>query len=198
MTHDTRGCPGRGLRPQHQPEQNPRREAEIDRKRQRGPKDEAPKQKGTRAEGRTKPFDRAFNSIPEPMPIQSNLLVELGEVGDHGSETQVAKPSTKEWVRKSFSCNTGRGVEKEVREQSTKRNEPSKVVTAMDRAPWFYATEEEAAVAREVLAQNRKWEQAENPEKAVASISKEPAATTSRAEQTAIVPDQTTANDHSS
>ncbi|VVA95013.1 unnamed protein product [Arabis nemorensis] len=198
MTHDTRGCPSRGMRPQHQPEQNPRREAEVDRKRQRGAKEESPKAKGTRAEGRTKPLDRASTSIPEPMPLQRNLLSELSEVGDQGAEKRVSKSSTKEWVRKSFSRNTGRGAEKEVREQSTKRNEPSKVVPAVDRAPWFYASEDEAAGAKEVLAQNRKWEQAENPNlNASASISMVSAVETRQAEKTVIVPDQKTAEEQS-
>ncbi|VVA98388.1 unnamed protein product [Arabis nemorensis] len=156
MTHETRSCPNRGMRLRHPPKQQPQREAEEDRKRQRATRGDYPKAKENRADGRTKPRDRASVIIAEPKPLQRDLMLELTEAGDRRFEKRA---STSEWVRKAFGRNTDRQQDKEGRHHSSQQIAPSESAPDEARPFWYPATEEDAAIARAVLVQNRKWDQ---------------------------------------
>ncbi|KFK23843.1 hypothetical protein AALP_AAs50485U000100 [Arabis alpina] len=101
-------------------------------------------------------------SSSKPKPVRRDLLAELETSRSLEVEPPITKPSTKEWVRRTFrqadisdETHPNRNNGEELQTQPELKR--SKV-----RAPWYRTTVKEAAIANEVFSQTAKWQAAED------------------------------------
>ncbi|VVB08887.1 unnamed protein product [Arabis nemorensis] len=112
MSHETRACSDWIERQPSRQVPNVRRPEADDRKRQRGHKAEMARPKAPREDRSKRDWDKTADmaSSSKPKLICWDLMTELGEVRDLKVEKKVDKPSTQEWVRKSFGRDATKSV----------------------------------------------------------------------------------------
>ncbi|KFK25425.1 hypothetical protein AALP_AA8G113400 [Arabis alpina] len=165
-THEAPTCPKRPRETSYQRDsrREPSRRREVepakDRRRDRADRvhSQAPR---LPREVKERPTE-AVKTLSRPKPVRRELLAEL----DSSRETEIAPPtgqsSTKEWVRRTFApemapsraFQPGEGGDHRDCQLENKRSKP--------RAPWYRATEEDAAIANAVIFQTEKWAEVES------------------------------------
>ncbi|KFK32511.1 hypothetical protein AALP_AA6G252000, partial [Arabis alpina] len=170
MTHEVLQCPERALAKQqprqHHRELKRRNESEDLRERQRSFREDRGRSvrshrnpRDTSARARTDQASSSRASSSRPKPVRRDILPELDNSQSHTVESLKEKVSTKEWVRKSFAREESREKTAEMRGERDHGgvNRESK----KPKAPWYRATEEEAAIDNEIAFQTARWEAVE-------------------------------------
>ncbi|KFK22444.1 hypothetical protein AALP_AAs68934U000500 [Arabis alpina] len=94
-------------------------------------------------------------SSSRPKPVRRAILAELESSREGEAAPPTGKSSTKDWVRRTF-------VQTEVSHDSTQRPDSQpETKRPKPQAPWYRATEEDAAIANEVISHTAKWAAAE-------------------------------------
>ncbi|KFK23515.1 hypothetical protein AALP_AAs67696U000300 [Arabis alpina] len=163
---------------QREPRREPNRKRDVEpvRGRQRSNRDERGKTVALSRLPRdtNERVDDVVASSSRPKPVRRDILAELESCRANEVEPSTGNSSTKEWVRRMFAKDEPSGATLQVRDAGdrrglqpeTKRAKPR----AKSRAPWYRATEEEAAIANEVIFQKEKWEAAEKSQVPVKQI----------------------------
>ncbi|VVA99089.1 unnamed protein product [Arabis nemorensis] len=98
-------------------------------------------------------------------PVRRDLMSELGEARKSADVRKPTKPSTHEWVRKAFGKGFSRREEKGIGEKKDTQMSSSEKEAPGNRAPWYKVSEKDAAVAKEIYAQNDKWVRTEEDQR---------------------------------
>ncbi|KFK27106.1 hypothetical protein AALP_AA8G335100, partial [Arabis alpina] len=111
---------------------------------------------------REQKVEEGIASSSKPKPVRRDLLAELETSRSLEVEPPISKPSTKEWVRRTFrQADISDGTHPNRNNGEDLQTQPE-LKRSKIRAPWYRTTVEEAAIANEVFSQTAKWQAAEN------------------------------------
>ncbi|KFK23756.1 hypothetical protein AALP_AAs74096U000500 [Arabis alpina] len=165
LTHESPACPERPResQPLRETRREPphRREVEVVRGRQRSHREE---RKGKTAASprpsRTKMGrdETVVASSSVSKPVRRDLLAELDASRAFETAPPTGKSSTKEWVRRTFVQDLTPRVPLQDSDAGASRGMQPETKRVKTRAPWYRATEEEAAIANARFFQPEKGE----------------------------------------